>query len=275
MEHINLSDTDAILFASEFKKCYNIDFTEYASLSFKRRLINVLSYFKVHNVNDVLCKINNNNYQFIVDMITVNATEFFRDIEFFKKIIELIIPNIINLPSINIWHAACSSGEEIVSSIILMNELHLLQKCNFIGTDINKSILTLAAEGKYSNNHLDYLKKQYSILFPSSNIEKYFNFEKNNFFFKSEYLKKIEYLNHDIINGKTISKLKFDIVFCRNVMIYFNQNLQKKIFNLLHNNLKLNGYLLLGYQESLIWSQLENKYELSNNNCKIFKKKLK
>jgi chemotaxis protein methyltransferase CheR len=256
------------------KEKYNYDFTNYAMSSFKRRIQRVLELDRLGSVDVLLKKLETNPayFQTFVSEITVNVTEMFRDPSFWRVLRDKVIPNILlNHDKISIWHAGCSSGEEVLSMAILLKEMNMLDKAKIVATDLDKSILNKARAGRISMKNMDLNEKNY-IRFQGqhSDMKSYYKEEEGFAVLDKSLLESVSFREHDLVMGNTFSK--FDLVLCRNVMIYFNQNLQNRVLHLLHDSLFKYGYLVIGSKESLIWCEIANKFIVANNEEKIYKK---
>jgi len=247
-------------YLKELKKYSSYDLCEYSDSSIYRRVNKIL---KDHNLSleQLIAKTKTDSLfvEKIVQDITVNTTEFFRDPEVWKELYNNYYPTLKKKKNINIWHAGCSSGQEVYSNLILLNELKLLEKSNILATDLNSSMLKIAKSGKYNkrqnlkyietfNTILNKEKGSQSILF-----EKYFeDTDSNNIVEVKRLLRKSsDFKRHDLVKGDIESRVKFDIIFCRNVLIYFNSSLQTKILKQFHNKLTNGGILILGNHEGL------------------------
>jgi chemotaxis protein methyltransferase CheR len=200
----------------------------------------------------------------VVKDITVNTTELFRDPNIWQILKYNVLPKFKSQQSINIWHAGCSTGQEVYSMLMLLNELNLFDKAKVYGTDINSDVLQIAKKGTYKYrfniNYLDNFDKaikenpyNYESL-QDIPYEKYFTIDKTKDIIKMNpfLLEKPVFKKHDLVKDGNIFYVKFDLILCRNVIIYFNYELQNKVFELFHNNIYPNGYLLLGMHESIL-----------------------
>jgi chemotaxis protein methyltransferase CheR len=251
---------------------YGFDFTNYAQSSFKRRVLMALKKNGIKNVASLIHKIIQDRLffeQFVTD-ITVNTTELFRDPTFFQVLREQVLPILNTRPEFNIWHAACSSGEEVISMAILLKEEGMLDRAKIYATDINTTVLKKAAEAKYPVRNWDLYKQNYLNTNPKSALENYCEIQDNEIQFNKELIQNVKFKQHDLAVDHHF--FKFDLILCRNVMIYFNQKLQNRVFELLHASLFLGGFLALGAKESLIWCKIADKFAPFNENEKIFKK---
>lgn len=255
------------------KEKYNYDFSNYAISSFKRRILRLLELDRLGSVDALIKKLETNPtyFQYFVSEITVNVTEMFRDPSFWRILRDKVIPNILlNHDKISIWHAGCSSGEEVFSMAIMLKEMDMLDKAKIVATDLDREILAKARLGRYSLKNMDVNEKNYIRFQGTGTLKDYYK-EDNGFAVMDKSLvENVSFREHDLVIGTAFSK--FDIILCRNVMIYFNQTLQNRVLSVLHESLFKYGYLAIGSKESLIWCEIANKFIVANNEEKIYKK---
>lgn len=200
----------------------------------------------------------------VVRNITVNTTEIFRDPETWFFIRQAIEQRFAGCENINIWHAGCSTGLEVYSLMILLNEMNLLEKTSIYASDINANVLNTAMSGRYKYheliNYLDNfdkalnesenMKKNY----PSVDMTKYIKVNKfnDNVQMADFLVEKPLFIKHDLVSCKNIFEKKFEMILCRNVLIYFNHDLQNKVITFFYENLTKNGCLVIGRHEGII-----------------------
>ncbi len=255
------------------RNIYGFDFTNYAMSSFKRRVKRVLDLYKLNSVEQLIRKIGEDRrfFEEFVSEITVNVTEMFRDPSFWRELRDKVIPNILlNHNKISIWHAGCSSGEEVYSMAILLHEMGILENARIVATDIDHAILHKAESGIYPEKNMDLNEKNYIRFRGSANFRDYYEVRNGKAYMDKSLVKSVSFRRHDLVNGVVFSK--FDLVICRNVMIYFNQTLQNEVLKKLHESIFKYGYLAIGSKESLIWCEIANKFIVVNNEEKIHKK---
>lgn len=255
------------------KENFGYDFRDYAMSSFKRRIRRIIELYKFKSVDALIDKLNKTPSFFdeFVSEITVNVTEMFRDPDFWQVLRDHIIPNILlNHNKINIWHAGCSSGEEVFSSLIMLQEMGVLNKAKIVATDIDTAIIDRAKRGMINVKNMELNGKNYERYQGKSNLNDYFKQDGNMVSFDRSLLENVRFRKHDLVLGDVFSK--FDLVLCRNVMIYFNQALQNAVLYKLHESLFKYGYLAIGSKESLIWCDIANKFIVVNNEEKVYKK---
>jgi chemotaxis protein methyltransferase CheR len=271
MQDIDIADLKRI--SELIHQKYNYDFRNYAMSSFKRRVLRIMELKKL-NVESLLKKLVDSP-AFInefLDELTVNVTEMFRDPSFWRVMREEIMPAILlNHKQFKIWHAGCSSGEEVLTMSIMLKEMGILHDVTMIATDLDTNILERAKTGIYPIKNMELNEKNY-IRFQgtASSLKEYYREENGQAVFNKELLMNVSFRKHDLVLGEIFNK--FDLVLCRNVMIYFNQTLQNDVLKKFHESLFKYGYLAIGSKESLIWCDYANRFIVVNNEEKIYKK---
>ncbi|MCU0443392.1 MAG: protein-glutamate O-methyltransferase CheR [Microscillaceae bacterium] len=253
---------------------YDYDFSNYAMSSFRRRIQRILEIYKFPSFDALLDKLSLGDKKFFHEFlseITVNVTEMFRDPSFWVELRENILPLIFSEnKSVSIWHAGCSSGEEVYSMAITLQELGLLERARIVATDIDQSILSKAKEAAYSMKNMELNAKNYERAKGTYTLEKYYKEQNGKAYMDKTLVKDVVFKEHNLVNGSAFSK--FDLILCRNVMIYFNQQLQNHVLKVFHESLFKNSYLVVGSKESLIWCEIANKFAIVNNEEKVYKK---
>lgn len=256
------------------KRKYNYDFSNYAMSSFRRRIQRILELYKFSSFDALLNKLNGGDHNFFLEFlseITVNVTEMFRDPSFWLVLKEEILPEIFfENKTISIWHAGCSSGEEVFSMAITLQEMGVLDRVRIVATDIDTDIIQKAKEGTYSIKNMELNSKNYERAKGKYTLDKYYKEQNGKAYLDKNLIKDVIFKEHNLVEGVAFSK--FDLILCRNVMIYFNQVLQNQVLKVFHESLFKYSYLIVGSKESLIWCEIANKFAVVNNEEKIYKK---
>jgi chemotaxis protein methyltransferase CheR len=265
--------TDIRALTSAIKAAYGFDFTEYALSSFKRRLLRALEIYKLDNLRILTNKLLNDKdlYEDFLKEITVNTTEMFRDPLVWKHIKDNLIPHLQKLDKIKIWHTACSSGEEVFTMSILLKEAGLFDKADILATDINQDVINTAKMGSYPTRNMILNCSNYLTAGGIKKLEDYYTVDGYKVFMDLELLKNVVFKKHDLVLGKMNEH--FDLIICRNVLIYFNLPLQDDIINGFNDRLTSNGYLVIGANESIAWCSSASKYNTFAFKEKIYQKK--
>jgi chemotaxis protein methyltransferase CheR len=260
MKEINESEIE--VFVDKIRKISDYDFSGYSDKSLKRRLAKIL-FDNSLDFLTFLHKIEHDKtfLEKIVKDITVNTTELFRDPPVWNYIRYEILPMFRNKDQVNIWHAGCSTGQEVYSMLIILNELNLLDKSDLYATDLNSDVLEHARSGIYDYhfnlNYLDNFDKVIRQGRSGENIDvdysKYFIIDEKRDLIKmhSFLTQKPVFKKTDLVREINPFPVKFDLIVCRNVIIYFNYELQNKVFKLFFDNLHAGGCLILGIHETM------------------------
>ena len=201
--------------------------------------------------------------------LSINVTELFRKPESFKNSVKLLNKYHKNSHALKVWSAGCSSGEEVYSLSILLDSLGLLGKSLIYATDFNSVVLNEAKNGLYSSESYEEAEINFAQTGIETELGKYITTNKHFININENIKSKILFFQHNLIEDSSFNE--FDIIICKNVIIYFDDNLQKKVFQLFYDSLKFGGYLVLGESEYLSPSFVD-KFEQSCINCKAFKK---
>ncbi len=251
---------------------YNYDFRNYAMSSFKRRVVRILEKEKLTLAN--LFRKLTDTPPFInefVGELTVNVTEMFRDPGLWKALREEVIPSIRQSNSrFRIWHAGCSSGEEVVTMCVWLSEMGILEDVSIIATDIDEEMLERAMSHRYSMKHMDLNEKNYRQAGAAGSLKNYYE-ERNGYaIFNPSLFGGVSYKRHDLVIDGVFDQ--FHLILCRNVMIYFNEILQNEVLKKFHEALPINGFLSIGSKESLIWCANANCFSAVHSVEKIYRK---
>ncbi|MBN9337817.1 MAG: protein-glutamate O-methyltransferase CheR, partial [Chryseobacterium sp.] len=204
-----------------------------------------------------------------IEEITVNVTEMFRDPYFFKVLREKILPQLGTYPLIRIWVAGCSTGEEAYSVAILLKEAGLYHKCLIYATDINPSVLETASSGVFPLQQMKIYSENYIASGGKKDFSDYYTANYDSARFDKSLKEKMILSTHNLVSDSSFNS--FQLIVCRNVLIYFDKMLQERVFNLFDNSLENLGYLALGSKETLRFSNLGKFYHQIEDQ-KIWKK---
>lgn len=268
-----VSKEEISLFINTIKNVSEYDFSNYSEKSFTRRIEKVLSDYRL-SFSALLSKVKKNRdfLEQVVKDITVNTTELFRDPKTWQALRYRVLTRYENQSVINIWHAGCSTGQEVYSMLILLNEMGLFDKANVFATDINSNVLDIAKKGEYKFRfNIDYLDNFDKVIkenpynyedYKDVAYSKYFDIDKSKDMIRMKpfLVKKPLFRKQDLVKDGNIFYTKFDIIMCRNVLIYFNHELQTLIFEMFHQNLFAKGSLVLGIHESML-GPIASKYK--------------
>lgn len=251
---------------------YGYDFTEYAEASVKRRMahfMNNRSIETVHRLGKMLLK-DERMFEEFVQELSVTVTEMFRDPGFYKSIRENVVKRLATYPIIKVWIAGCATGEEVYSLAILLKEEGLLDRSIIYATDINQKSLQIAKEGIYPVDRMKQYTQNYLQADGKNEFSQYYMAKYNSVMFDKSLRQNVVFSLHNLVIDQSFNE--FQLITCRNVLMYFNRDLQDKVFDLFHESLCDFGFLGLGDKESLLFSAKKNSFEEIDRKEKLYRK---
>lgn len=266
-----LSDTEINIILKDLLELYYYDFTYYSRESFKRRINRLFKLEKYQSFDQFRTKLrtDKNYIDHFIDRITVNVTEMFRDHNFFRELRAQILPELARRPVIRVWHAGCSTGEEVYSVAILLHEAGLLQKSEIFATDINPHVLTKARRGIFPVSLMQLYAKNYLLAGGEKDFTSYYSTTPQGEKFNDSFSSRMTFSSHSLASDGYINR--FDLIVCRNVLIYFDKELQNRAFQLFDVSMGPNSFLALGEKETIKFSGIAAKFKQLGTE-KIWKK---
>lgn len=252
---------------------FQYDFRNYSKSSLRRRLEQAIIRFNVKNISELQVKVlhEKNFFPKLLSYLTVNTTEMFRDPDYFKNFKEKVVPFLKTFPSIKIWIAGCSTGEEVISFSIILKEAGI-SKYLIYATDINPMNLDVAKKGIYSLDTIRKATQNYQLAGGETNLTEYFSLAYDSVKFHDSLYKNIVFSDHSLATDSVFSEMHF--ISCRNVLIYFDRPLQDRVFNLFNDSIVRGGFLGLGNKESIQFSVIRNHFETIDPENRIYQKKV-
>jgi chemotaxis protein methyltransferase CheR len=202
--------------------------------------------------------------------VSVNVTSMFRDPEFFLGFRQRVVPLLRTYPFIRIWHAGCSTGEEVYSIAILLEEEGLYQRARIYATDMNEGVLRRAREGIFSMDLADQYAQNYQDAGGTGQLSDYYTAGYGNAIFRSSLKENMIFSLHNLAMDHSFNE--FHVILCRNVMIYFQKPLQERVHRLLYDSLVTFGILGVGSKESLQFTPHETDYEQLAPDCRLYRR---
>lgn len=267
-----LKQEEVALLKQDFLEVYGYDFTGYTHASFKRRLdrIYMLNNFKGFDEFRSRLLHDPTYFEYAVTEISVNVTEMFRDPSFYKTLREKVVPVLATYPLIRIWHAGCSTGEEVYSMAIILKEAGLLQKSLLYATDINPYVIDKARKGIFQNSNMQHYSRNYHAAGGQGEFSSYYSANYNYVKFDENLSGRMIFSTHNLVSDYSFNS--FQLILCRNVLIYFEKDLQSRVLNLFDKSLDRLGFLALGSKESLRFSSIAPLYAQFEGRDKIWRK---
>jgi chemotaxis protein methyltransferase CheR len=251
---------------------YGFDFRKYTEASVTRRIDVILAKSNISTEADLLARLLNDEEFFkkIMPLFTVNTSEMFRDPTFFKSLRTQVVPVLRTYPNLNIWIAGCSTGEEVYSLQILLHEEGLLERSTIYATDINPIALKKAQDGVYDLEGIRVFTKNYVEAGGTRSPSDYYTVHYNRARMIPELRERVVFSEHNMATGEGF--VEAHLILCRNVLIYFNRELQERVFKLFYQSLASRAFLGLGSKESIRFSACAEGFDELDKENKIYQK---
>ncbi len=267
-----LEQTEIELLLEGIFRQYGFDFRAYAFASIRRRLWKRIEAEGLRTISGLQERILHEPEmmeRLLLDL-SINVTAMFRDPEFYRVFRQQVVPTLRTYPFIRLWHAGCATGEEVFSMAILLQEEGLYERARIYATDINEVVLQKAKAGIFPLDRMQEYTENYITAGGKSAFSDYYVANYGGALFSSSLTKNIVFSQHNLVTDRSFSE--FNAILCRNVLIYFDRNLQAKVHELFYDSLSMFGILALGNRESLRFSPYESCYEQINGPEKIYRK---
>lgn len=272
MPIFQLNDAQVDLVLNDVLEMYGYDFLNYSRTSLQRRLVRLLSIDKFSSFDAFRDRLKSDRdylHRFI-SQITVNVTEMFRDVDFYRTLRQEVLPQLATKPLIRIWHAGCSTGEEVYSMAIMLSEAKLLHKSLLYATDINPTVLESVRSGIFSLDAMKSYSENYIGAGGREDFSAYYTAYYHSAKFDKRLSERMILATHNLVSDGSFNE--FQLILCRNVMIYFDRKLQERALRLFDESLEPLGFLALGAKETIRFSSIADSYRQLENQTKIWRK---
>jgi len=251
---------------------YGYDFRCYARASIRRRILHFMHLTGAGSIAAMIPQLIHDEsfFEKMVREFSITVTEMFRDPLMFLALRKEIIPRLKSYANIKIWHAGCATGEEAYSLAILMEEENLGKRATFFATDFNDSALQKAKEGIFSLDNARQYSHNYQLAGGKVSFSDYYHAQYGSMAIKSALKNTITFANHNLVIDQVFTETH--LILCRNVMIYFNKDLQERVLQLFYESLIYGGFLCLGTKESMLFSKFRDKFKEIDTTNKIYQK---
>lgn len=277
----NIENIEINLLLEAIFQRYGYDFRNYARASIKRR---ILSFLAMH---PGLVELEDEKFSRLIPLIlydedlflellqafSITVTEMFRDPELFKVLREGVIPYLKTFPHVRIWHAGCSTGEEVYSMAVILQEEGLYERTTIYATDFNDGALDIARKGIYKLESGKEFSKNYQKSGGRKSLSSYYHANYDAMIFDKELRKNVTFSNHNLVLDGSFGEMH--LIICRNVLIYFDKTLQNRILKLFYESLCGHGFLVLGSKETISFSEMEKSFSVVDKKWKIYQKNKK
>jgi chemotaxis protein methyltransferase CheR len=257
----DVEEIEVALLLEAIHRRYGFDFRQYARASLKRRLwrrahaegLETISALQARVLHDPACM-----ERLLLDL-SINVTSMFRDPSFYAAFREKVAPLLRTYPFTRIWLAGCSTGEEVYSLAIVLEEEGLLERTRIYATDINEAVLGQARLGVFPLEKMQEYTQNYLAAGGTRAFSEYYHANYDGAAFDRRLAESTVFAQHNLVSDRSFNE--FHVIVCRNVMIYFDRSLQERVFQLFHESLARLGVLALGHKETIRLSSYADRYE--------------
>jgi chemotaxis protein methyltransferase CheR len=267
-----VEDVEVDLLLEGVYRHYGFDFRAYAPASLRRRLRRRVENERVPTITALLDRVLHDPacMERLLRDLSVNVTSMFRDPSFYVAFREKIVPLLHTYPFTRIWVAGCSTGEEVYSLAILLEEEGLYERARIYATDINDVVLDQARAGVFSLDKMQEYTQNYIRAGGTRAFSEYYVAAYDGAQFERGLARNVVFAQHNLASDRSFNE--FQVIVCRNVMIYFDKTLQDRVHGLFYESLAPFGVLGLGHKESIHFTPYEDRYEELDAREKLFRK---
>lgn len=251
---------------------YGFDFRNYVFPSIRRRIWYRIRAERLKSVSSLQDKVLHDPclMERLLADFSIHISEMFRDPHFFESFRKNVVPILKELPFVRIWHAGCSTGEEVYSMAIILHEEGLFQKTKIYATDMNEDLLKKAKNGAYSIDKIPAYMDNYHIAGGMKEFTEYFEVCHARAVFNPFLTQNVVFAQHNLATDHSFNE--FHVIICRNVMIYFDKVLQDRVHRLFYESLCTSGILGLGNKEDIAFNNYSQHYNAFDSEQKIYRK---
>lgn len=272
-EESEREDVEISLLLEGMHQHYGFDFRQYARASLRRRLwrrVYAEGLRTISGLQELVLHDRAAMERLLLDL-SINVTSMFRDPGFFASFRARVVPALRTYPFLRVWNAGCSTGEETYSLAILLREVGLYDRTRIYATDINESVLASAAEGIYPVAKMQEFTENYLAAGGSRSFSDYYRVAYDRAQFDRSLSDNVVFAAHNLVSDRSFNE--FHVIMCRNVMIYFDRTLQNRVHQLFLDSLSPFGVLALGRKETLAHSLHTERFEVLDEQERIYRKR--
>lgn len=274
MEELQIEEIEINLLLEAIFQRYGYDFRSYARASIDRRIRQFLPSTGCDSLSAIIPKALRDKCfsTALIQYFSISVTEMFRDPSVYLAIRKNVVPLLRTYPHVKVWHAGCATGEEVYSMAILLKEEGLYEKASLFGTDFNDSALEQAKDGIYPVDKMKEFTRNYQQGGGRASFAQYYHANYESAVMDGALKKRITFANHNLVTDQVFGEMH--VIFCRNVLIYFNKELQARALRLFTDSLVRGGFLCLGNKEDIQFTKVKDEYEIVDDKARIFRKKV-
>lgn len=268
----DLEDLEVDLLLEGVHRRYGFDFRGYVPATLRRRVLHCARTSGFGSVSALQERVLRDREAFhdFVSCVAVGVTEMFRDPSFYAALREAVVPLLRTHPFVRVWHAGCSSGEEVYSTAILLHEAGLLERTRLYATDLNPRALARARDGIYARERMEGYARNYAEAGGERDFASYFTRSYDHAIVRADLKRHITWGQHNLVTDGSFND--FHLILCRNVLIYFDKPLQARVHELLFESLAPRGVLGLGRHETLSFSPVEARFTELDAREKLYRR---
>ncbi|MBI5494782.1 MAG: protein-glutamate O-methyltransferase CheR [Deltaproteobacteria bacterium] len=268
----DLQDIEQQLLLEAIFRRYGFDFREYSTASIHRRILGRVAAEKLRSISGLQERLLHDPecMERLLLALTVHVTSMFRDPAFYVAFRQKVVPLLKTYPFVRIWHAGCSTGEEVYSMAMLVREEGLAERCRIYATDLSEAVLKQAKAGVFPLAAMKEYTENYHQAGGTASFSEYYTARFDHVVMRSFLKENIVFAEHNLVTDSSFNE--FNVILCRNVLIYFNKTLQKRVHGLLYTSLARFGVLALGRKESLRFTSHENRYEVLDGAERLYRR---
>lgn len=271
-EATSLDTLEIELLLEAVARRYGYDFRNYAAASLRRRVhttvvaegLRSISGLQERVLHDPDC------LRRFISRLSVNVTGMFRDPEFYRALRLTVVPMLRTWPFFRIWHAGCSTGEEVYSLAIVLEEEGVADRCRIYGTDISGDIVQRARKAVFPLRAM----REYTVAYQRSggtgDFSSYYTADEHHAILRADLQRRVVFSQHNLVSDSSFNE--FHLILCRNVLIYFDPELRRRVYDLLDTSLVRFGLLGLGMRESLRFAHLADRYEALDEELRLYRR---
>ncbi|MCP4697291.1 MAG: protein-glutamate O-methyltransferase CheR [Gammaproteobacteria bacterium] len=273
MDDIETQNIELQLLLQAIYLKYGYDFRNYAKASVKRRILHRLKKDGYKSISTMQHKLlyDVSFFDTLLLDLSINVTEMFRDPSFYRGLRKAVVPMLKSFPFLKIWHAGCSTGEEVYSMAVLLKEEGLYERTQIYATDMNEVVLKQAKDGIFAINRLKQYTANYQKAGGQESFSDYYTAHYEHVMMNKSLKENILFSDHNLATDGVFGEM--NLIVCRNVLIYFNRDLQHRVMGLFADSLCSGGILCLGSKESIRFSEYSEQFEDVSREEKIYIKK--
>jgi chemotaxis protein methyltransferase CheR len=273
LESDDLEDLEVELLLAAIARRYGYDYRRYAPASLRRRLRHILHVEDAPNISSLQTRILHEPgcLERFVSSLAVHTTSLFRDPPFYEAFRTSVVPLLRTYPFARIWHAGCSTGEEVYSLAIVLHEEGLYDRCRIYATDLSDALLDVARRGVYSLESMRDGAQSYREAGGARDLSSYYLADHRSAIFTEELRRNVIFSQHNLASDGSFNE--FHVILCRNVMLYFNDDLRTQVHQLFYDSLCSFGVLGMGSRETIRFTPLADRYEALCPPVSLFRRK--